>query len=138
MDQPTNRQRLGYLIDTLAEPFPLENLKRAGKCACGDQSSARSGDALDQTTTKRDAIEQALLMALVKQRSVSAKADSQLTDALDSLSEAQLGQLLKHIPTATVDQHLYDLAVFLQPDRVTTVDEICAWDRKHQHDFTNK
>jgi len=132
----TNRHRIDYLLDVLAEPFPEKATKKS--CACGKKSSGADDDFLK---TKRMLIEEALLEALklsVQKNSsdlLEKLEGGDLETVLDEMSEDEIGKLLKFVPLKIIDTHLLDLSLFLDPDRPTTVEEIIEWDRKHAQDF---
>jgi len=125
----TNRHRIDYLLDALAEPFPEKAKKKS--CACGDAQQA----ATDSFQTRRDLIEGALLEALQLSGADTRKPGDHLESILDEMSEAELGKLLTCVPLKIVDTHLSDLSLFLDPERPTTLEEVIEWDKKHLQDF---
>lgn len=134
----TNRQRLSYLLDVLAEPFPDTAKKQACNCGAEETNSVKNeteNETKNETenkapqvtfTTKRDLIEGALLDAL-------GGSMSSFQSALDKMSDAQVGTaLLTHVDVDMVDRHLHDLDLFAT--RPTTLDELKAWDTAHKND----
>jgi hypothetical protein len=121
----SNRQRLNYVLDTLAESFPDDMILKS--CNCGADGGKQPQVATGQMT-KRKLIEEALLEALGGASAAGAASGPRtLTAVLDGMSEAELAKLLSHLPVAAIDQQLNDLAVFLS--RPTTLDEIITWDK---------
>ena len=151
----TNRHRLDYVLDLLAEPFP-EKAKLVA-CACGAKGQGGPLGELkaqgDSMLSKRDLIEGALLEALGKGTSLGnpdpkpnefcagracelrTKPLGFLEAELDAMNNDQVGKLLKLTPIPTIDIHLRDMALFLDPERGTTFNEVKDWDLRHRNDF---
>jgi hypothetical protein len=122
----SNRQRLNYVLDTLAESFPDDMVSKP--CNCGADGGGKKPQRAGGQMTKRKLIEEALLEALGGAAgAASGGGPKTLTVVLDGMSEAELAKLLSHLPVAAIDQQLNDLAVFLS--RPTTLDEIITWDK---------
>lgn len=129
-EEITNLQRIQYILDVIAEPFPPGAAKAS--CGCGDKGGAPSEISKSAKPTVRELVEQALYDALPVDLVKGEK--HQLQEVLQALDEQTLGHLLKHINVAAIDLELRDLALFLDPRRPmqTTFEEIRAWDEKRQ------
>lgn len=135
----TNRQRLDYILDWLAESFPEKAQMKS--CACGAKGEKTEGKEKEKTVTKsdrfpskRELIEASLLLALKRQGSAG-DATVSLEAALDEMDETEIGQLLKKMPVDLIDRHLSDMALFKNQHRPTTLQEIIDWDTRHAKDF---
>lgn len=112
----TNAQRLQYVLDLLAEPFPADAQEA---CGCGENT-------VKKRDSVRDLVERSLYEALPASLVKSA---ATLQAALGKMSDEQVGRLLRHLNTAELDLQLRDLALFLDPARSgTTLAEIKQWD----------
>lgn len=64
---------------------------------------------------------------------------SKLVSRLSQLSDGELFPLLQGIDVPRIDNHLNDLALFMNPERPgnikTSIDEIVKWDKRHANDF---
>ena len=133
-----NRQRLNYILDWLAEPFPEEAQLKS--CACGTDPSKADVNSVsrdDRFPSKRELLEESLLEAL-KTQSVENQTVIRartLKDALDALPDSAIGNLLISMPLELVDRHLNDLSLFADPTRPTDIEEIKQWDQRHAKDF---
>lgn len=133
----SNKQRFLYILDILAEPFP-ESAKIEA-CGCGANGNEEKVEnakahlyAIDgPMLSKRDLIEMALLDAF------GAKNVKNFEEFVDSLNDEQMGLILQHFDINMIDQHLRDLALFLDDHRAikTTFEEIKKWDKRHKNDF---
>ena len=132
----TNRHRLDYLLDVLAESFP-EKAKLVS-CACGTKDkgelkTATNSDGEAMLLSKRDLVENALLEAF--KLDFPDDKSTTLDEALGKLSDKALGKLLRLVPVDTIDVHLRDLALFLDSNRQTTLGEVKSWDTRHASDL---
>lgn len=147
----TNRHRINYILDVLAEPFPEKAKYKS--CACGAASDEKNGATTTLTGSgakvegekmpcKRDLIEQALLEALkmdyydVRTSAAFIQAvrkENDFESFLDRLSDEEIGNLLSKVNIGLIDTHLRDLALFMDPNRPvkTTFSEIKRWDKRH-------
>lgn len=143
MNRPTNLQRLQYILDLLAEPFPTS--AKEASCGCGDTAAVKTNaiptdsmvaaplvipKTMDHQSLRksvRELIEEALAATNI-QTAVTGK---HLHEVLLTMSETTLGQFLQRMNTAEIDLQLQDLALFMDPQRTTTTfKEIVEWDRK--------
>lgn len=128
---------MDYILDVLAETFP-EKAKLVS-CACGGKETALAvtgADGADSLLSKRDLIEKTLFDTY--QSTIKETKASSFEALLDQLSDNEIRLLLVRMPLETIDLHLRDLALFLSPTRLTTLNEIKDWDSRHRNDFTKK
>jgi hypothetical protein len=134
----TNRQRLDYLLDWLAESFPEQAQLKS--CNCGSDGTrviASSGVAAGRFPSKRELIEDSLLQGMQAQNPNWVESSSiSFSEALDNLDDTQIGRFLKFVPVDLIDRHLNDLALFMNPQRHTSLQEIKEWDKRHANDFS--
>jgi hypothetical protein len=128
----TNRQRIEYILDTLAEPFSDESKEIKCDCAGGDPGGnqtptnatpngiTNTGVPEPIVKSKRELIEEAIIDALPEAKQVSTSMD----EVLDNMTEEEIGGLLTHLDVPTIDQELRDLAIFMTPGRLTTLREL--------------
>lgn len=150
----TNKQRLLYLLDILAEPFPESAKLESCSCGANEQKEVSTeGVILSKESTfvpnmedakktlysiegpmlsKRDLIEVALLEAYSPKKKFKT-----FDEFLNSLADDQIGKLLLEVDVGKIDQHLIDLSLFMDTERPiqTTVEEIIKWDTNHKGDF---
>ena len=102
----TNRQRVEYILDVLAEQFPTK--AKLLSCACGSKAGEKptldsSGQVLAAVEngvlpSKRDLIEGALLDAL-KREGKQLQATS-LQKALEGMNDEEIGNLIRFAPVS--------------------------------------
>lgn len=146
----TNKQRLLYLLDILAEPFS-ESAKNYS-CGCGGDNpdnptekklrSEDIGSALmaieGPIVCKRDLIDAVLVDAYNMENKTKYKS---LSEVLEQLNDQQVKEMLpKNMDFSKVDRNLEDIALFIDVNRPkkTTFEEIKAWDARHRNDFINQ
>lgn len=143
MNVITNRQRLDYILDWLAEPFPEKAQLKSCACGASDQAGKKEekkestvpSDPSGRFPSKRELIEEALLTALKTQTSTAEIRAQTLEMALNDMDETEIGQLLKLMPVDLIDRHLSDMSLFRNPLRPTSLQEIEDWDTRHAKDF---
>lgn len=127
-----NLERMAYMLDFIALPFPSETL--SGECGCGHKKSEGTvqmksiGEKkLPIYTSKRQEVEKALLETL------QGEAET-LEAALDGMSEENMTKILSYFDVAKIDSHLADLKAFESKERIATFSEIKEWDRERAKD----
>ena len=139
----TNIQRLEYILDVIAEPFPQNS--NGGECGCGDDDAEKKNVAEKKQEPPTSLRSQEVPLA---KQTVRGLVESALTEALPSdwkqevdggdgggeklgLLDIIATKLLKHFDLEAIDSQMRDLALFLDPNRPvnTTLVEIVAWDK---------
>lgn len=133
----TNKQRLLYILDIIAEPFP-ESAKIEA-CGCGsndnedkvENAKAHLYAIEGPMLSKRDLIERSLMDAF------DAKNVKSFDEFISKFNDDQIATILQSFDVNLIDRHLRDLALFLDKNRAvkTTFEEIKEWDRRHKNDF---
>lgn len=150
--EPTNQERLLFILDNIAEPFPFE--AKSHSCACGAGPESASGPSVEKEESsasplqqnsvatskesksqkrvrkcKCDLVEEAILESLTGANKMSATSPKTLKEYLGSASDVEVGKLITTFNIPLVDQQLYDLAIF-QTDATKTFSDLLKWDKE--------
>ena len=143
--QITNAQRLNYVLDLIAEPFP--DKAKEYQCDCGDEKSKETNTRILPGTLamtneyekpkkerekkcKRDLVEESILNSFKV-----TPLPQNLNDYLTSINDAEIEKLISKIDIAKIDAHLHTIASFMDPTQPTSIKEIVQWDKQHNKDF---